>query len=40
VLGITAAITLACIAHARNKDQQKWVKAFMKEDMPSKEYYD
>ncbi len=39
VLGITQAIVRASIAHVRNKNQQKWVKAFMKDDMPSKEYY-
>ena len=40
VLGITSAITITCIAHSRNKKQQKWVKTFMKEDMPSEEYYE
>ena len=38
-LGITNAIVRASIACARNKKQQKWVKAYMKDDMPSKEYY-
>ena len=39
LLGIAGAIVLASIAHARNKNQQKWIKAYMKEDMPSEEYY-
>ena len=37
--GITNAIVRASIAHARNKEQQKWVKDAMKADLPSKEYY-
>ena len=40
VIGITCAIVLASIAHARNKKQQKWVKTYMRADMPSKEYYE
>ena len=36
---ITNAIVRASIACARNKEQQKWVKAYMKDDLPSKEYY-
>ena len=40
VVGIVSAIVIACIAHSRNKKQQKWVKLHMKEDMPSEEYYD
>ena len=40
LLGIIGAIVLVSIAHARNKNQQKWIKAYMKADMPSEEYYD
>ena len=40
ILGIVSAIVLACIAHARNKKQQKWVKTHMADDMPSEEYYE
>lgn len=40
VVGIASAITLACISWSRNKNQVKWVKAFMKEDLPSEEYYE
>ncbi|MBQ7912835.1 MAG: hypothetical protein IJ308_03705 [Clostridia bacterium] len=40
VVGIASAITIACIAASRNKTQIKWIKAFMKEDMPSEEYYE
>ena len=40
IIGIARAITLACIASARRKGQVKWIKAFMKEDMPSEEYYE
>ena len=40
VVGIASAITLACISSSRNKNQVKWVKTFMKEDLPSEEYYE
>ena len=40
VVGIASAITLACISASRNKNQVKWVKVFMKDDMPSEEYYE
>lgn len=40
IVGIASAITLACISASRNKNQVKWVKVFMKDDMPSEEYYE
>lgn len=40
VVGIASAITFACISSSRNKNQVKWVKVFMKEDLPSEEYYE
>lgn len=40
VLSITAAITVACVAHKRNKNLYEWVKVEMKEFMPTEEYYE
>ena len=40
LMGIIKAIVIVCIAASRNRKQQKWVKTYMKEDMPSEEYYE
>ena len=40
IIGIAGGITVACISYKKKKNLQEWLKAEMKDFLPTEEYYE
>ena len=40
IIGVAGGITVACISHKKKKNLQEWLKAEMKDFLPTEEYYE